>query len=65
METKSTRVEQFTKDYLELVKKHDVDFVAYPAFSPTPNGGFEIRCMIHPVDKGTLSPMQKEDIIKK
>ncbi len=54
------RMNQFRSEYLDLVKKHDVDFVAYPQYVQTQQGVFTTVCGMTLVDKKTLpvpSPM--------
>lgn len=61
------RVESFKADYLELVKKHDVDFVCYPQYVQNNRGTFETAANMTIVDKKYMpipSPIQDPSIIK-
>lgn len=63
-----TRITQFTKDYQELVTKHQIDFYCYPQFIPTKEGTFSVIPQMRPIDTKyapTISPIQPEPIIKK
>lgn len=48
----SARVNEFVKDYGELVLKHKIDFATYPMFVPDGKGGFKIITQSTPVDIG-------------
>ena len=57
------RINAFMKDYEELTKKHEVDFVSYPVWLPTATGAFETRMQTSPVDRKYVpvkSPFIKE-----
>lgn len=63
-----TRVEAFRKDYLEVVKKHECDFVCYPAYARDERGFFVTVAQMIIIDKKYLptpSPFQKENKIIK
>ena len=44
------RVNNFLKEYGELVLKHKMDFTSYPIFTPTGNGLFSVSIQSTPVD---------------
>lgn len=44
------RVDEFVKEYGELVKKHGIDFATYPVFIPDGQGGFKVIVQNTPVD---------------
>lgn len=41
-EESKQRIDDFTKEYGELVEKHKVDFVHFPMFQPDSKGHWEI-----------------------
>lgn len=62
----ATRIEAFKKDYEEMVKKHEIECVAYPSYLPHPNGTFQLMTQIHMVDmkyRAKPSPMQAKPVI--
>ncbi len=75
METKLTavqvddiknRTDDFKKEYEELVKKHEVECIAYPSYLPHSNGTFQLMTQIHIVDmkyRPVESPMQPKPVI--
>lgn len=44
------RIEDFTKEYGELVQKHQVDFVNFPMFQPDGKGHWEVVINSQAVD---------------
>ena len=48
------RVKEFRAEYLILAEKHQVDFTAYPQFTPAGNGAFVIVAPIAIYDKKYL-----------
>lgn len=44
------RASSFVKEYGELVKKHNIDFAAFPQYVPDGNGGFRTVVQNVPVD---------------
>lgn len=65
MEAEATeRVDNFKKDYQELVKKYDVDLVSFPTFVSTPNGLYAVQIQMQLIDKKNMptpSPYQEPD----
>lgn len=62
----NARVQNFIKEYGELVAKHKIDFATYPVFSPDGNGGFRVIVQNTPVDMTnhpTKSPVQQGDFV--
>lgn len=62
------RVDEFKKEYQELIKKYEVDLASYPMFVPRKDGTFGIAVSVQVVDtkyRPAPSPLQEEDIIKK
>lgn len=49
-EALNNRLNDFVKEYGELVKKHNVDFATYPMFIPDGQGGFKVTVQNTPVD---------------
>ncbi len=45
------RTEAFKADYLQLVEKHQVDFLAYPQLIPNESGQFVTVASLHIGDK--------------
>ena len=41
-EEKQQKIEAFTAEYGELVKKHGIDILAYPSFRPNESGTWEL-----------------------
>lgn len=63
-----TRIEGFRVEYLELLKKFEVELVCYPQYAPLASGGFGTVANIIIADKkyaSIPSPIQKENIIQK
>lgn len=61
----SARVEAFRLEYMELVKKHDVDLVSFPRLAQDPDGAFRIVMAMQPFDKKYLpvkSPIQHDQL---
>lgn len=57
------RIGAFMKDYEELIKRHQIDFVSYPVWLPTATGIFETRIQTSPMDRKYMpvkSPFIKE-----
>ncbi len=48
----NARVQEFIKDYGDLVQKHKIDFATYPMFTPDGQGSFKIITQTTPVDIG-------------
>lgn len=44
------KVQEFLNEYGELVKKHNIDFIAYPTYVPDGEGGFRTVIQQSPVD---------------
>ena len=44
------RIQAFIKEYGELTKKHKVDFVNFPMFTPNDKGSWDIVIQTQPVD---------------
>lgn len=44
------RIDDFVKEYGELVEKHKIDFANYPVYVPDENGGFRVVIQNTPVD---------------
>lgn len=58
------RMEAFKKEYMELSRKHEVDFSSYPQFIQNPRGAFEIVSMMTLIDTKYApikSPLQPSD----
>lgn len=47
------RLDGFTKEYGELVKKYNFDYVTYPVWVPSTSGRFETVIQTSPVDLTT------------
>ena len=47
---KENEVQEFIKEYGELVKKHGYDFACFPMFVPDGQGGFNITVQNTPID---------------
>lgn len=62
-EDSQKRIEDFKNEYIELTKKYNVDFGAFPQFVPNDKGLYEVMVNMQIVDKGTLSPFT-ESVIK-
>lgn len=63
------RRDKFIASYDELVKKYDVEFMAFPQLVPSGQHGFNTSAVLVPMDKRRLpvaSPMQDErgDLMK-
>ncbi len=55
----NARIQDFIKDYGDLVQKYKVDFATYPMFVPDGNGAFKILTQTTPVDIGN-QPIRSE-----
>lgn len=63
-----TRLEGFRKEYLDLVKKYDVDFISYPQYTQTEDGAYATVIGMKLVDRKSIpvpSPMAKDGKIIK
>lgn len=54
-EESQKRIENFVKEYGDLVKKYDVDFIGYPSFLPVTNSAWGINISLQPTDTKNLS----------
>jgi hypothetical protein len=50
MEKQQKRIEDFLKEYGELVAKHEVDIAHIPVYAPDGQGGFKTILQARPVD---------------
>ena len=55
----NARIQDFIKDYGDLVQKYKVDFATYPMFVPDGSGSFKIITQTTPVDIGN-QPIRSE-----
>lgn len=60
-EPANKKIEDFIKDYGELVKKHGVDFATFPQFVPDGQGGFRVVCQSVAVDLDEVKKAQLKE----
>ncbi len=61
----NSRVDEFKKEYLALVEKFQVDFVAYPQYVQVQGGGFVTLANMQILDKKYLpTPSPIQNVIK-
>lgn len=63
------RIAEFRAEYVELVKKHEVDLMAYPQYTQLETGAFNTFVTVLPIDvrkRDIVSPIQpdSEGVIK-
>ena len=49
MEEDKKKIDEFLKEYGELVKKHEVDFINFPMYQPNKDGHWETVIQTRPI----------------